>query len=218
MAGAAKYVLGLRPHTGWAAAIVLSGTAAKPVVVARQRLALVEPDGKYSRFLYHEASELEPRAATRWVTDGRRKFAASTLGSLRAFCEDLSKGGKRIGAAALLRGNRPFVATLDQILAAHPKVHSAEGELYRDLLAEACASLGIPAVPLGEKAVWAQAARVLKLSEEQLRARLQALGQEVGSPWGEDQRLAAAAGWAVLAGLRASRSSAAARSATTTGL
>lgn len=218
MAGTAKYVLGLRPHSGWAAAVVLSGTAARPVLVARQRLTLVEPDGRYSRFLYHEAAELGPRAASRWVADGRRRFAGSTLAALRGFCDGLAKEGRRVGAAALLRGNRPFTATLEQILAAHPKVHSAEGELYRDLLADACASLGIPAVPLGEKAVWEQAARVLKLSEDQLSARLQALGREAGSPWGEDQRLAAAAGWAVLAGLRASRSNAAARSATTTGL
>jgi hypothetical protein len=63
-------------------------------------------------------------------------------------------------------------------LAAHPRIHTAEGCFYRDVLAEAC-PIPVRIVP----------PKTLDDSK---------VGKIAPAPWGRDQRLAALAAWAVL--------------------
>ncbi|MFL5249282.1 MAG: hypothetical protein ACJ79V_15805, partial [Myxococcales bacterium] len=65
------------------------------------------------------------------------------------------------------------------ILAAHPRIHTAEGCFYRDVFREAC--------PV----------RVLLVPPSSLDAAT--IGKIARPPWGRDQKLAALAAWAVLA-------------------
>ena len=68
--------------------------------------------------------------------------------------------------------------SLDRILAAHSRIHGAEGALYRDVLREAC-TVPVKLVP----------PRSLDHTK---------VGKLAPPPWGRDQKLAALAAWSVL--------------------
>lgn len=67
---------------------------------------------------------------------------------------------------------------LDEVLASHPRIHTAEGRFYRDVLRDAC-PIPVRLVPPSSL----DPSRVGKLA---------------AAPWGRDQKLAALAAWTVM--------------------
>jgi hypothetical protein len=67
---------------------------------------------------------------------------------------------------------------LSEVLASHPRIHSAEGYFYRDILLSAC--------PLPS--------RVVPPASRDASGG----GRLAPAPWGRDQKLAALAAWAAL--------------------
>ena len=78
--------------------------------------------------------------------------------------------------------------TLEEIIAAHPRIHTAEGCFYRDVLVDAAEAAGMEAVVISPK----------DIPLEAHAQRLAEIGKEVGRPWSKDERLAAVAAWLVL--------------------
>jgi len=72
--------------------------------------------------------------------------------------------------------------SLDYILAAHPRIHTAEGCFHRDVLMKACT---IPVELVSPKSLDPAS-----------------LGKIASPPWGRTQKLAALAAWRVLAASR----------------
>jgi hypothetical protein len=87
---------------------------------------------------------------------------------------------------------------VDQILAVHPRMHQAEGALFRDALAHAVEACGLRPVALPEKGVEARACELLAAPPAALAAALAELGRAAGAPWGRDQKDAALAAWVAL--------------------
>lgn len=90
--------------------------------------------------------------------------------------------------------------SLAEILAAHSRIHAAEGAFYRDALADACKRIGLRIERMPERDLWVVARNARRCNDRELRERLGALGKEIGPPWGEDQKLAALAAFAALHG------------------
>jgi hypothetical protein len=78
---------------------------------------------------------------------------------------------------------------LGGILGAHPRIHSAEGWFYRDVLCAAGEALGFTTRVVAPKTL------VTSAEVAKLLARARKL---VGSPWAKDQRDAALAAWGAL--------------------
>jgi hypothetical protein len=192
-----QVTLGLRAHSGWAVLVALGGSGAAPVVVERRRLSLC--DDSFPRQPYHAAEELPAARAKALVArslDSAHRLAREALASA---AKDLRAAGREVvGAGLLLGSGRPLPAELEAILAAHPLIHTAEGELYREALRAGCERASIPVVGLRERDVLATASQRLALAPAALRARVAALGKPIGPPWGQDQKLAALAAWLVL--------------------
>ena len=79
---------------------------------------------------------------------------------------------------------------IEDIVRVHARMHAAEGELYRDIVADACAGLGLKVHRVIERELFPLAADRIGTSEAVLRTRLQAMGAALGPPWSEDQKLA----------------------------
>jgi hypothetical protein len=192
-----RVTLGLRAHSGWAVLVALGGSAAAPVVVERRRLSLC--DDSFPRQPYHAAEEL-PAARAKALIDHSldtahrlaREALASALKHLRI------AGTEVAGAGLLLGSGRPLPVQLQAILAAHPLIHTAEGEMYREALRASCERASIPVVGFRERDLLATASTSLALAPETLRARLTALGKPLGPPWTQDEKLASLAAWLVL--------------------
>ncbi|HSQ32699.1 MAG TPA: hypothetical protein VLN49_22745 [Gemmatimonadaceae bacterium] len=160
--------LGISPHTGWAACVVVGGSPRKPEIVAN---AVIDVLGDDERFCFHMAAEMELPKVRPWLTRLRKKALANARRALAPLIT-----AEVIGGAVVATDRDP--GPLDAILAAHPRIHTAEGCFYRDVFRDAC-SVPVHLVP--PKSL--DAARIGKFATK---------------PWGRDQRLAALAAFSLL--------------------
>jgi hypothetical protein len=189
--------LGFREHTGWAAMVAVGGTARAPVVIARSRLELC--DENLPRAVYHAARDLDLAGAERLVRKVELSARRAADRQLRQTVEALEATGYRVAVAGIAIGSRRLPGELAEILASHPLVHAAEGQLFRDALAGAAELRGLPIARFVQQDVFEQAADEVGMSDESLRAQLNGFGRALGPPWQQDQKEAAAAAWLALA-------------------
>lgn len=158
--------LGISIHTGWGACVLVAGTPARPRILANERIQIL---GNDERFCFHMAAKMKRPAAEEWLAQVRKK----ALANARRALAPLTAQAK--ACALVARPGDP--GPLDLVLAAHSRIHGAEGCFYRDVLVEACP---IPVKIVSPKAL--DPSRIGKIAPP---------------PWGKDQRLAALAAWAV---------------------
>ncbi len=102
-----------------------------------------------------------------------------------------------VGCAIVAKaGARP--ASIEEIIAAHPRIHTAEGCFYRDVLLAAARVSGIAPRVFPPKELDAAAEKALKIDESEITRLLAKIGSAVGSPWGKDQKMAALAAFTLL--------------------
>jgi hypothetical protein len=197
MKNARKAAIGVRSHSGWAAFIVLAGPADAPAVIDRRRVVLVGPG--IPKQPYHAALGLRLPEAGKLVdrcVAGSRRLAAAAIDDVIALLEN---GGRvPVGCGLCLASGRALPG-LEAILASHPLVHTAEGELFRDAIAHAAQAAGLPVAGVREKEIWDRAAAALALPAGEIRRRADEMGRPLGPPWTQDQKLAALAAWLALA-------------------
>jgi hypothetical protein len=197
MATLESVALGLRAHSGWAVLVALRGTSAAAVVVDRRRLSLC--DGSFPRQPYHAAENLAAAKAQALVSRSLETAHRLAREALAQAVKDRRGAGHEVTGAGLLLGSgRPLPAELSAILRAHPLIHTAEGVMYREALRLGCERAGVAVVGVREREVEATACQRLKLAPLALRARVAALGEPLGPPWSQDEKLAALAAWLVL--------------------
>jgi hypothetical protein len=160
--------LGISIHTGWGACVVVEGSLAQPQILANE---VIEVLGESERFCFHAAAEMRLAEAQQWLerlgekarANARRALAPLTAQDVRV-CAIVAKQGK--------------AGSLAEVLASHPRTHTAEGCFYRDVFRDAC-GIAVQIVPPASL----DASKVGKLASP---------------PWGRDQKLAALAAWSVI--------------------
>jgi hypothetical protein len=177
-----RAVLGFRAHSGWAAMVAVAGTIDAPVVLDRRRIVIADPEMVGSKQPYHAAAELpfaQAEGLVRRATESSRMLAREAISAVVKALE--SQGHEVAGCSVLLGSGKPLPA-LAAILAAHPLIHTAEGELFRDVLVWAARECHLPVSGVREKALDSAALK-----------RLDRLGKSIGPPWTQDQKYATAA-------------------------
>jgi hypothetical protein len=194
----ARAALGFRAHTGWAAMVALGDAGRQPRILERQRLSLEDPSGRIPRFAYHAAADGGAKQGAAIVEAARAIAAAAAHQAVGRAIEPLRAGGIEVVAGAILTGGAPPPAELETILAAHTLIHAAEGALYREALIAACRLHDLAVVTIRERDLWRRAQPALGGDEAAVQAWLETLGRAAGRPWGQDQKMAAAAAWIAL--------------------
>lgn len=194
-----KVALGLRAHSGWAAAVTVAGSRNAIEVVDRRRIELGDPSVAGPKQPYHVA-EGQPLPSARRIIDRYAEDAGRRAGeAFRSLASDLAKKGYALSRCGLLISSSRPLPDLASILASHALIHSADGELFRDALAQAASREHWMTVKVAEKELSGKAAATLRASASELQSRVQAVGKELGPPWTQDQKLAALAAWVALA-------------------
>jgi hypothetical protein len=166
----ANAAVGFSIHTGWAAAVVVTGPPLR--VLARRKIELA--DGEHdARFLYHVARE-HPGNAARILEQGETTARVRATTCLQKLVQELPDHTFVVA----LPGPKRMLPALSAILASHPLIHSAEGELFRRAIADAARNLGV-------------SVEIVQHGKLPLIAKM-------GPPWGKDQKDAAALAWAAL--------------------
>jgi len=179
-------VLGFRPHTYWTAIVALGGTLDAPQVLARHKIVFAGGD---ERGVYHQAAEAAEGTAEALLEKVRAATEANAAAGIAAFLKLLGGDDLRPGIAVVPTGGRRLPA-LAEIVRVHTLQHAAEGEFYRDVVAAACAQLGLEVRRPVERELIPLACDRLGVGKPELEAQLKAMGAALGPPWSEDQRLA----------------------------
>ena len=192
-------VLGFAPHSGWAAVVVVAGDADNPLVLTRSRVEMADPRLPGSKQPYHEVEELSLEEAERRLA--RLRASAGTMASdaIRALIDDLGKRSSRPRAAGILDSSGRKGDNLAAVLASHALIHTADGDHFREALAEGCHRCGLAVVRVRQRDLVDRAAATLRQSPARLAAAVLTMGKPLGAPWGADQKSAALLAWLLLA-------------------
>jgi hypothetical protein len=190
-------VVGIADHSGWANLVTVSlDGSGHPVVVDRRRARLVDDD--LPRQPYHAALGLAAADAERLVARVTEAAGAGAERELAALESDLEGEHQVVGLVVRTGTDRPLPDTVAEVVANHSAMHAAEGELYRDVWADAAEvrQVGVALYPRNDGI--GAAARVVGTTNDALAGVLAALGRELGPPWQKEHREAAAAAVAEL--------------------
>jgi hypothetical protein len=192
---------GFRAHSGWTAMVAVTGPLTEPVVVRRSRVELAAgyPGSKQP---FHAAEPLELKKATKLIersTEAAHRLAGRAL---RAAIDELEKDGHAVVSCGLLLASGRPLPALAQILASHALIHTADGELFRDALADTARECGLEVTAVKEREIMDRGADVLRVPAAELKQRIDGMGRALGPPWRQDEKLATLAAWVSLAALK----------------
>jgi hypothetical protein len=108
---------------------------------------------------------------------------------------EATQKGFRVSSSGILTGSGKPLPPLAKILASHPLLHTAEGELFRNVIATACKSCGLFVREVREKELLLRSSTELRGSETVLVS----IGKMLGPPWRQDEKFATLAAWLALA-------------------
>src|SRR6195256_1261659 len=134
MAHSKQAALGFRVHSGWAAVVAVCLDGGSPVVLARQRVHLVETFTYEFRQPYHTAEKMLDGQAREFISRMKaeaRRLAYRAVRELESRTQE--QGVKLTRCGLLLASGRPL-PVLEKILASHALIHTADGELFREAL------------------------------------------------------------------------------------
>jgi hypothetical protein len=190
-----KIAIGFRVHSGWAAAVAVSGSPSQPVILERRRIQIADAPAPVQP--YHAARDLGVERGAPYLDECREAWNALACESLASFIRRV--GGDRVQCCAVLTGSGRIPPTLEATLASHAAIHTAEGEFFRDIVTHAGQSCGLRVHRIKEKQLFDLAERKFSTPSARLRQTLDDLGKIVGPPWQQDQKFAALAAWLAVA-------------------
>ena len=187
--------IGFRVKSGWAAAVLLGGPVASPVVLDSRNILLSDPDEPASRQPYHAGtgSGQTDAARIKKLTDVVQRSARRSVADL---VKDYRCGGTDLRGAALVVGSDVDPA---RIANPHIRAHASEGRLFCTALEEALARCELARTVVVERGIFAQASQTLGRAEPELKAAVTTLGRAVAGGWRAEQKTAALGAWTLLA-------------------
>jgi hypothetical protein len=191
--------IGVRMHSGWGALIALSNGPSGLQVLHRIKILTIDHHAPGAKQPYHYAATLSLDAAQQHLDLCATASRGLAISALRDVAQQLEQHNYRlVGLALLLASARPL-PSLPEILAAHPLIHTAEGEFFRRSIRDACYHLRIPVTGFKERALPGHAKAAFGSGANRVQRQIASLGKSLGPPWTADQKSAALAASLLLA-------------------
>lgn len=190
---------GFRPHSGWTSLVVVSLERGSPVVLLRERVHLVKTFNYSYRQPYHTAAKAGLEEGRAFISQVRNEARQLARGAFRRVQVKLASADYCLTHCGLLLGSGRVLPSLEKILTAHPLIHTADGELFREALTRASARCGLQLLCTKEKVLVREAAESFGMKEAALLRRITELGKPLGAPWSQDEKFATLVAWLALA-------------------
>ncbi len=197
-ASTSNAALGFSPHSGWSAVVAVGGRPAEPEVLVRARVELADPDLEGSRQPYHALEGLPLGEAERRLRRYEAAARAKAETGVRVVVDELRRRGYSVEAAGIVDASGRHGGSLETILASHALIHTADGDHFRNAIAEACASSGLGVHRVKARDLVRTAAAALRRPDREVQARIRELGRPLGPPWTLDQKSATLLAWSLL--------------------
>lgn len=194
-----RIAVGIRVHSGWGALVAVSHNGKSPEVVERRRIAITGTTDQGANQPYHAARNLKIDEAEAFIDGCFTACERTASSALDALLVDLRQRRFRVVGAAVLQAAGRTLPSLEKILAAHPLIHTAEGEFFRLVFRKAWEGLNIPVVKIRERDLESSLQERFGRKAAKLRDQVSILGKSVGPPWTTDQKNATLAALLVLA-------------------
>jgi hypothetical protein len=125
----------------------------------------------------------------------RAQADAAAAEGVRALSAAIGTGSGALAGAVVVGPPAGPPRALAEIVRSHTALHTAEGELYRSVVRDACAALGVEAEAVPRKGLVERVADVVGVDLGSVRATVDGLGRTLGPPWRKEQKEAALAAW-----------------------
>jgi hypothetical protein len=199
-----RAALGIRMHSGWGVLVAVAGDGDSLAVLERRRIVVIDSSVAGSVQPYHHAAMALGKAALAVAEKYLAECAAISERLALAVVEEVRREleGRQYGIAgcAVLLASGRVLPPLEKILGAHPLIHTAEGEFFRDAVRRACGRLKIPVTAIPEREVEARARTVFGNAAGRVVRSVASAGSSIGPPWTKDHKGAAMAAAMVLKG------------------
>lgn len=139
---------------------------------------------------YHAVEELDLPSAERLIRRLQESSRRLALKGVKGAISEVGKGGHEVVACGILLASGRPLGSLSDTLGSHAKIHTADGEHFREAIARAADECRLSVVRTREREVHEEAARKLRVPLGSLEARIAALGKALGPPWRQDEKLA----------------------------
>ena len=182
--------------SGWACAVLLTGTARAPRLADTRRIDLSDPSVPDSRQPYHAGFGTARTAGadlSRLVASVRRFGRRSAADVIR----DYRSAGHEVRGVGVVVGS---LIDPERIANDHIRIHALEGRLFRGVVEDAATRSRLACSLFRERDLYAVATAAFHQSEQDLRVLMTALGRTGSGSWRAEQKAAALAAWLVLAG------------------
>src|SRR3981189_31278 len=143
--------VGFRVHSGWAAMVAVSVEKGAPVVLARQRVHLVETFTYEFRQPYHTAEKMLEGQAREFIVRMQAEARRLAYGAIRELQSRTQEQGVKLTRCGLLLASGRPLPALEKILASHALIHTADGELFREAILHASNRCGLRAFKIKER-------------------------------------------------------------------
>ena len=194
-----RAAVGFRVHSGWTALVAVCLEKGALVILARQRVHLVDTFTYEFRQPYHTAEKMLLGQAREFISRMQaeaKRHAYRAIQELEARTRE--QGVKLTGCGLLLASGRPL-PVLDKILASHALIHTADGELFREAIVHASAQARLALSAIKERELVDRAGQAFRIKSVALLQRVTELGRPLGPPWTQDEKFATLAAWLALA-------------------
>jgi hypothetical protein len=189
--------LGVQMHSGWG---VLVAVSENPVeILDRRRIVTADPKIPGATQPYHFASQLELPQQQKHLEHCASSSSRLASTAIEELVRELAARKYRIVGAAVLLASGRSPQTLEKILAAHPLIHTAEGEFFRQAVIRACEELQISVTAIRVRDLDEQAKLAFGKNASKLQSSIASMGSRIGPPWTKDHKTAALAATLVLA-------------------
>ena len=188
-----RAALGFHMHSGWGVLVAVSQDSNLVTLLDRRRIVVADPEVHGAIQPYHFAAQLEPAAQEKHLARCAASSCQLAATAIAEVVRELDARHFRIGGAALLLASGRALPPLAKILAAHPMIHTAEGEFFRHAAHQACEGLQIPVTTIRVRELDARAKVAFANRAGQVQSSIDGLGRTVGPPWTSDHKTAALA-------------------------
>jgi hypothetical protein len=182
--------LGIRMHSGWGVLVAVNDTAE---VLDRWHIVIVSDKAPGGKMPFHHAEKFAVAKAEKYLAVYTTESESLAQREIAKAIDDLKTRGYRLIAAGLVLASGKPLPGLAKILASHPLIHTAEGELFRNVARRAVESVGVSVFGYRERELADRAGGAFAETAPKMIQELADAGKTIGPPWTADHKCAALA-------------------------
>jgi hypothetical protein len=185
-----RAALGFQMHSGWGVLVAVSGTPQAIKILDRRRIVTADPEMPGAVQPYHYAMNLKLPESEKHIANCAVASTRLAVAVINGLVAELNARHYRVVGSAVLLASGRSLPPLEKILAAHPLIHTAEGEFFRHTVIQACEDLQIPVTAIRQRDLDERAKAAFGKLASEVQGSIEGLGKTIGPPWTKDHKTA----------------------------